>query len=151
MTIYKALVVSFLAFLVLPASAGRYTDALGTCLADNTNGKERKELAKWIFVGMAAHPDIQDVTNIPAKTHDDVDRFMGELVTRLLTQSCVSQAQVAVKNEGGAAFKGAFSFLGQVAMQELMTNQAVSQSLSSWEKYFDKEKFKSLMEAKDTK
>ena len=30
---------------------------LSTCVADNTSGKQRKDLARWVFFAMAAHPD----------------------------------------------------------------------------------------------
>lgn len=39
------------------AVAGPASDALGVCMADFLNGKERKELGKWIFIGMSAHPE----------------------------------------------------------------------------------------------
>jgi len=146
MVLYKALVVSFAALLALPAAAGQYTDALGACLADNTTGKERKELAKWIFMGMAAHPDMQGLSNVTATARDETDRFVGE--TRLITQNCVGQTQAAVKNEGTAALKGAFGTLGQLAMQELMTNSAVASSLSGWEKYLDHEKLGAVLSPK---
>lgn len=143
-----ALVVAFAACLAFPAHAGPATNALGACLADNTTGKERKELAKWIFIGMAAHPDIQDVSKVPPSARDDSDRTIGELVTRLLTKNCVTQARTAINSEGAGAFKAAFQSLGELAMQELMSNQAVESSLSGWEKYFDRKTFEAAMAAK---
>src|SRR3982751_4847671 len=50
----------------LPAIAGPASQSLGTCLADNTSGRDRKELAKWIFVAMSAHPDMKDVAGVTA-------------------------------------------------------------------------------------
>ena len=34
-------------------------EATKTCLSDNTSGKDRKLLAKWIFLAMAAHPEFK--------------------------------------------------------------------------------------------
>jgi len=148
MTLHKILIVSLAAFLALPAAAGPSADALSACLADNTNGKERKELAKWIFAGMAAHPEMQGLSTFTAAMRDESDRFVGALFTRLMTKDCFSQTQEAVKNEGSGTFKIAFGYLGQVAMQELMTNHDVETSLSGWEKYFDRQKFEAMMGAK---
>lgn len=144
----RYLLAALAACFALPAAAGPYTNALGACLADNTSGKERKELAKWIFIAMGAHPDIQDVSSTTPALRDATDREVGAIVTRLLTSSCVDQARTAIHNEGTIALKGAFGSLGQLAMQELMTNHEVEASLSGWEKYFDHQKFESAMSAK---
>jgi hypothetical protein len=148
MNIRKLLLAVSIACFALPAAAGQYSNALSACLADNTSGKERKELAKWIFIGMAAHPEIQELSKVTTAVRDDTDKQMGQLVSRLLTESCVTQARAAVNNEGGDSFKTAFSSLGQLAMQELMTNADVEASLSGWQKYFDRQKFESVMSAK---
>src|SRR6185436_2688332 len=43
------------AALVKPGGeAQELVGALKTCVADNTSGKDRKELAKWVFFAMAA-------------------------------------------------------------------------------------------------
>ena len=41
-------------------------DALGRCLADNTTGRGRKDLARWVFVSMAAHPEIRPLAALQA-------------------------------------------------------------------------------------
>src|ERR1700739_4990586 len=100
----KPLIFARAAFLAFPAFAGPATDALGACLADNTSGKERKELAKWIFVGMAAHPEIQDIAKLAPAVHEQTDREIGDLVGRLLIKNCADQARAAINGEGGSAF-----------------------------------------------
>ena len=148
MLIRKALAVAFATCIAFPAFAGPATDALGACLADNTSGKERKELARWIFVAVASHPDIQDISRVPPALRVETDRQIGQIVSRLLTQNCVAEARTAMKSEGSGAFKGAFSTLGQLAFQELMSNQDVAASLTGWEKYFDHQKFEAAMSSK---
>lgn len=59
----KLVTIAFAVIITTPALAGPYTDALGSCLADNTTGKDRKELARWIFVAMSAHPEMRDLSN----------------------------------------------------------------------------------------
>jgi hypothetical protein len=148
MTIGQYLLAASAACLAFPACAGPAADALGTCLADNTSGKERKDLAKWIFVAMGTHPDIQDVSRVLPAQREETDRRVGEIVTRLLTRSCAEQMRVAVKEEGADAFKAAFNSLSDLAMKELMINQTVEASLSSWQKYFDQRKFEAAMSQK---
>ena len=124
--------------------AGPPSDALSRCLADNTTGRDRKELARWVFVAMAAHPEIQDLAGQTGKAREDTSRYVGGLVTRLLTESCTQEARTAFQSEGSAAFKVAFGSLGQLAMQELMTNPQVSSSFSNIEKYVDQKKLAAI-------
>jgi hypothetical protein len=121
-----------------PAMAGPSSDALSACFADHTTGKERKQLARWIFVAMAAHPDIGDLAVVAATDREASNKAVGELVTRLISQNCVEPARAAIKNDGGDALKNAFGVLGRLAMQELMTNPAVTSSLAGYERFIDK-------------
>jgi hypothetical protein len=33
-------------------------------MADSSTGKDRKELARWIFVAMSSHPELKGLTTI---------------------------------------------------------------------------------------
>ncbi|MEC5384089.1 hypothetical protein VVD49_00055 [Uliginosibacterium sp. H3] len=148
MTYVKALLISLVALFGYPAVAGPYTTAAGTCLTDNTTGKERKELARWIFMAMAAHPEMRDLTTASAEARDKTDQSMGKLVTRLLSENCAAQTRAAVKNEGSESLKAAFGILGQLAMQEIMSNAEVNASIGGFEKYLDKQKLESALSTK---
>lgn len=128
-------------------AANSPTDVLAGCLVDALNGKERKSLAKWIFFAIAAHPEIKLYSNVSAKDIDDTDKFTGELITRLLTKSCPSELMAANKADP-LAVKKAFEFVGQVAMQELMTNDDVMKTITSYAKYVDQEKIGNLLNEK---
>lgn len=128
-----------------PATAGPYTDALGACLADSTTGKDRKELARWIFAAMSSHPEMRDLSALSAHGREQVFRSAGVLVTRLLSESCAQQARAAMKNEGPSSFEFAFGTLGRLAMQELMTNAEVRASVSGFERYVDRKKIDSTI------
>lgn len=139
-----------LAVAIILASAGSahaqsQADPLGVCLADNTTGRDRKDLARWLFLAMAAHPDIKEFAVPTATTAmDDSAKFMGGLVTRLLTESCAEQAKTAIKSGGTNAFVIAFRKLGEVAMQEIMADPAVNAAIGQFEKYLDQERLKKL-------
>lgn len=125
------------------ALAGPATDALSTCLADNTTGKDRKEMARWVFVGMASHPEIKTLSNVTQENRDTFDKTMANLVTRLMTENCLAQARSAMEKDGGEAFKVAFGVVGKLAMQELMSNPNVNASFSDFAKYIDQKKLNS--------
>jgi hypothetical protein len=130
------------------AIASTASDALGACMIDSLTGKERKELAQWIFFGMAAHPDIKKYSKVGEEDQINIDKFVGGLVTRLLTNDCLQQTKNAVNTDGPNALKDAFGLVGKVAMQELMSNKEVSTSLYGYAKYLDKKELLNIMSPK---
>ncbi|HEX7055547.1 MAG TPA: hypothetical protein VF211_16605 [Burkholderiales bacterium] len=138
----------FAAVLAAPAYAGPYGQALGACLADNTSGKDRKELARWIFAAMSAHPEMKELSSVTPETKEQVFRATGALVTRLLSESCADQAKAAIRAEGARSFEQAFGMLGRLAMQELMTNPEVRVAFSGFDRYIDKSKIDAALKAR---
>lgn len=130
------------------AVAGPAADELSICIADNTTGKERKILARWIFSAISVHPEMRDISTTTEKTRQRIDEETGNIVTKLITDSCSLQAKVALDVEGSSSFEFAFSSLGKIAMQELMSNKEVNASISNFEKYLDKKKFESVFSHK---
>ncbi len=123
------------------AIAQNTTQALSQCLAETTSGKDRKDLARWVFFAMAAHPEIKQFTSpAVAAAEADTNKVMADLFTRLLADSCVRQTQAAYKEGGAKAIEVAFQTLGQLAMQELTANQDVGASMSRFEKLLDQNK-----------
>jgi hypothetical protein len=121
-------------------NAGQASNELGVCLTDSLTGKERKGLAKWIFFAISEHPEIKPYSNISDETKDKNNKLIGELITRLLAEDCPEKTKKALNEEGTMAINNAFKLVGEVAMQELMTNQDVLMSTAEFEKYLDKEK-----------
>lgn len=133
---------------ISPAIAGTATDALITCVADNTTGKDRKDLARWVFVAMTAHPEIQPFSHVTEANRDELDKTVAALATRLLTESCRTEAKAAMEKEGSGSFNAAFGALGKLAMQELMSDPSVNLSFTRYAKYLDKAKFDSAFAKK---
>ncbi len=134
----------FIVLLLLCAgsvSAQSTTDSLSKCLAETTSGKDRKDLARWVFFAMASHPEIKQFTSpAAAAAQTDTHKVMADLFTRLLADSCLRQTQAAFKEGGAKAIEIAFQTLGQLAMQELMANPDVNASMSQFEKQLDQRK-----------
>lgn len=130
------------------AMASPAGDALGGCMTDSLTGRERKQLAQWIFFAMAAHPDIREFSRVTPEAHAANNEQVGKLVTRLLTENCVAYVKLAVKEDGQAAIVGAFELVGRVAMQELMANKEVTATISAYAKFVDQEKLGAVLKAK---
>lgn len=117
------------------------TQALSQCLADNTSGKDRKDLARWVFFAMASHPEIRQYASpAAAPASEETHKIMAATFTRLLAESCVVQTRAAYAEGGSRAIEVAFQTLGQLAMQELMTNPDVAASMGKFERLIDQEK-----------
>jgi hypothetical protein len=124
----------------IPAEAGPTGDALTACLADNTTGKDRKDLSRWIFAAMSAHPAMQDIASATPAARERTSEAVGLLITRLMTESCTSQLRAASKAEGSQALTAAFDALGRLAMQELTANADVRKAIGGFEQYVDRKK-----------
>ena len=133
-----------LSIVAAPASANNPTQTFATCLVDTLDGKERKSLAKWIFFSLAAHPEISPYSKATQEDIQESDVFMGQLVTRLLVDACPAELKAANAADP-RALQSAFELVGQVAMQELMTNDEVMRTLTNYATYADLDKINSLM------
>jgi hypothetical protein len=145
----RHLLLAAVSTLPLAAMAQTPTAELSSCLADNTSGKDRKDLAKWVFLAMASHPEIRQYASADAAAGSNgTHKATAALFTRLLADNCARQTQAAVKDGGATALQGAFAQLGQLAMQELMSNKDVAASMGAFEKYLDKDKLNKALTPK---
>jgi 23S rRNA C2498 (ribose-2'-O)-methylase RlmM len=143
----KTLVFSITLFFASSVYAGPSADILSTCLANSTTGKDRINLARWVFAAMATHPEVASISNVTPEKLDGINKTNGELYTRLLTVDCNKEVREAVKLENSEALRVAFESLGRLAMQELMGNPVVNaQFTSGQEKYLDMKKIKASLE-----
>ncbi|MED5526319.1 hypothetical protein [Gallaecimonas pentaromativorans] len=138
-----ALLLTQASLLPQPVLAADASANLGQCLIDSLNGRERKQLAQWIFFAMSKHPDIQQYAKVSAQDITLSNKSTGALITRLLTEDCPAQASAALKTSP-TAWQGAFQMVGQVAMQELMTNPDVSAAVTGYTQYLDMDKIREL-------
>lgn len=146
---FRTIALSILLLLPAAAFAQSPVQALASCLADSTSGKDRKDLARWVFLAMASHPEISKYASREAAlVGDESNQATAALFTRLLAVDCPTQSQAAVREGGGPALEGAFQTLGQLAMQELMSNAEVKGNMGAFEKYLDQAKLQSVLAPK---
>lgn len=148
MRLFASLLLSLAILAPQAAMASPTSDALGECLKDNTSGKERKDLARWVFISMSAHPDIRSLASVSNAAHAESDKQMGTLLTRLLSESCAKQTRAAIEAEGQQGMFASFKTLGEVAMFELMSNPEVNKAISSYVQYVDTKKLEQVLTKK---
>jgi hypothetical protein len=150
MKLSKLVFLFLLSTLSFSALADSATSDLTTCLTDSTTGKDRKDLARWIFIAMAAHPEMKDVSNLTPAAREASSKSVAALVTRLLTEQCAAQARALFAQSANAtsALTTSFGALGKVAMQELMTDPRVNASTEEFMKYLDRQKFEAALRPK---
>lgn len=144
----RTLIGLLLAASTLAVHAQPAVSAFGKCLGDNTTGRDRKDLARWLFVAMGAHPDMKAISTINPSAPEESSRVAGQLFTKLVAESCPKEAKAAVDAAGPGAFQSAFTVLGQLAMQELMTDKDVAAGMSLLQKHIDASKVQSVLGGK---
>jgi hypothetical protein len=136
----------FLFAAVPSALAEPYADALGKCMVGATTTAEKTTLVRWIFAMMALHPDVQTSSAVTSEQRTALAKQTGQLVQRLLTESCAKEARDAIRYEGSSTLQSSFSLLGQVAARELFINPKVAEGLAEFSQYIDGKKLKELTE-----
>jgi hypothetical protein len=126
------------------ARAGAFTDDLTKCIVKSTSDDDKVALMQWVFMALAAHPSMKKFTNVTPDDQTEIDKRTGALFIRLVTSDCRKEAVAALKYEGSDAFKASFSALGEIAMQGLMANPQVMQSMDQLDPYIDKDKMQAL-------
>lgn len=127
------------------AMAGVYADELGKCLVESTSQRDRINLVQWLFSAASLHPAVKPISSVSEEQLDASNKVMADLVMELLTDSCRSETEKALKYEGTSTLETAFSVLGQVAGQELFSSSEVSAGMAGLEKYLDSERLESLV------
>lgn len=128
-----------------PVSAGPYADDMAKCLVKSASPEDRTLLVKWIFSAMSLHPDLASMSSITLQQRDALTKGAGALFQRLLLESCHSETQAAIQNEGPQTIQYAFQILGQVATRGLLTDPHVLEGMKSLDKGLDQEKIKALL------
>ena len=75
---------------------------------------------------------------------DAANQVTGILFMKLLTESCKTQTQKALRFEGPATIQLSFTVLGQVAGAELFSNPVVAKNMADLEKFVDSKKIEAL-------
>ena len=127
-----------------PAVAGPYSDELAKCLVRSTTDADKTYLVRWLFASVSTHPAVRSIASVSDAERNELNRNAAKLFERLITESCKTQTQEAVKYEGPATLQSSFEVLGQVAGRGLLSDPAVSRSMAEFANYLDKQKLENV-------
>lgn len=131
----------------LPAWAGPTADTAGTCLTDNTTGKDRKILTRWVYLAMSKHPELRALSSATSADHDASTRDVAALFQRLVVVDCRDEIKAMIAAEGSGSMGLPFEVLGRVAMLELMGNPDVAAEIARIDRFIDKTKVDAAVRA----
>ena len=147
----KAAVVSAAFALILltapSAFAGPYSDEMAKCLVTSTSETDKNFLVKWMFAAAALHPAVKSISSVSDAQRNELNMRTAKLFEKLLTESCKSQVQTAIKYEGPSTIESAFQVLGQVAARGLFSDPAVNGFIAQLGNHIDKQKMESVIGA----
>ena len=127
-------------FCASPAIAGPYGDDLSKCVVNSSTAEDKQGLVQWMFFAIALNPNTEPYANVSPDQRVLADKHMAHLMERLLTESCLREAKLAVQYEGSGALKEAFGLLGRVATTEIFSNPKVNAGAERLVEYLDADK-----------
>ena len=119
-------------------------NALAQCFVLKTTGEDRLMVARWVLGALASSPQVTDLVTVDAARKDAADQGIARLFTRLITVDCATLAAPLMKTRGQEAFRLAGGALGQIAVQELMSNRSAAAAMGAFTRYLREEDFKPL-------
>lgn len=137
-----------LALLASPfALAGPYSDEMAKCLVTSTSEADKNFLVKWMFAAAALHPAVKSISSVSDAQRNELNMRTAKLFEKLLTESCKSQVQQALKYEGQSTIESAFQVLGQVAARGLFSDPSVAGFIAQLGNHVDPKKMESVLGA----
>lgn len=112
---------------------------LGKCIVARVTPNDRQDLARWVFLSMAAHPEVKVFSGASADSAEAAARKIGVLFTRIMRDECAMEVQEAARSSGPPVVPSAIQFFTQLGVQELMTNREVLATLSAFGQFADRE------------
>lgn len=127
------------------ATAGPYSDDMAKCLVTSTSEADKNSLVKWMFAAATLHPAVKSISSVTDAQRNELNVKTAKLFERLLTESCKSQVQTAIKYEGQSTIESAFQVLGQVAARGLFSDPSVNGFIAQLGNHIDKHKLESVL------
>ena len=150
---WNILAASVLGVLAAPVAAQSLVAAptensarLGQCLVDNSTGRDRTIVARWMGASLAASPRMEGLIALDKNAKVEADKAMAQLFTRLLTKDCEDEARAVLAERSPHSMQAAGGRLGEIAMRELMMDPVAMQALTAYAQYVDPAAIASLSE-----
>lgn len=124
------------------AIGGVYADDLTRCLVSKTTSEQKAALVNWMFEAMSLNPAVSKYVTIPEAKRREFKTNMGNTFEKLITVTCKSEMQLALRYEGDGAITGSFNVLGQVAGKELFSSPEVANGMADIDQYINTDRIK---------
>lgn len=112
---------------------------LGKCIVASITPGDREDLARWVFLSMAAHPAVGQFSGARTEAAETAARKVGALFTREMRDACAKEAREAARAGGPPVVPSAIRFFAQLGVQELMVNKDVLATLFAFSQFADRE------------
>lgn len=132
----------------IQASSGGEAE-LRQCVAMSTTGADRVLTAQWMFAAMAKSPHISSFSTVPTQRKVELDKGFAQLMTRLAIKDCFREIEPLAAANLQGAFELVGRALGEIAMEELMTDKNVDKAIGEYTDYLSKDDFKPLFDSLD--
>lgn len=131
---------------LMPIAQAGPVENFSNCLISSTSEKDRLDLIRWIYGAMSVHPAIEDMSNVSAAAKEDNNKNLANVFERLMVKDCKTEFRaLALSGNAEEGIEAAFAYLGEVAMMDLMQNNAVLESLEAYTEYLDEATFMEAM------
>jgi hypothetical protein len=130
-----------------PSAGAAAQAALNQCVSMHTTGADRILTARWLFVMMAASPQISDLSAVTAERKKDLDQGFARLFTRLVTKDCAGEVRPLAAANLQDAFEEVGKALGETAMNELVHGKEVDKAMGAYTDFISEDDFKAFMES----
>ena len=93
---------------------------------------------------MGSHPEVKQFSKATPDHIEEIDQYVGWLITRLLTIDCPNELKAAHRSDPLAVRKS-FDLIGKLAMRELASNPETIKALSKYAIYANMEKITAIV------
>ncbi|GAB1623209.1 hypothetical protein AAOGI_32590 [Agarivorans albus] len=112
-----------------------YKDSLRACFVNAATEEDRVLLIKWMFSAISAHPEMASLASVTPQEKEKINQDVARLFFRLLDQSCATETQKVVEQDGRQAINQSMDSLGQLAGQAIFSHPKVLAELSKFKVY----------------
>lgn len=119
------------------AAAGPTVDQLSDCLVKSTTAADKTAVLQWTFVALSAHPELKKFSNVNEEQRTQLDKNLAQVLQRILTEQCSTQAKAVIQAEGMQAVGDSFQELGSITGEEILKTPEVKAQLKGVVRYID--------------
>jgi hypothetical protein len=130
-----------------PAEGATEEAALSQCVALKTTGADRLLTARWLLAMMTKSPQIGEFSTVDADRTKELNRDFANLFTRIITKDCAAEMRPVAAVSVVDAFGQVGKDLGEIAMNELMSDKAVDKAMGEYAAFLSEDDFKPFLDS----